>query len=297
MVFSPGEVAAALVARLFPGETAHTEALTGGITNSNFKVAVGARSVVVRVPGRRTELLGIDRSVEAAASRIAALTGVGPEVLAFDEATGCIVTAFLDGVPVAPDVLAAEPLLGEVVAAIRRVHTAGQVPAIFDPYSVVARYHSEITARGGAEPFDYGRMAALLGQMAEGCPLRPTVLGHNDLLNSNLIHDGAIRILDWEYAGMTDPYFDLANFSVNNELGEERDEAVLAHYFGSPTPHGLARLRLMKLASEAREAMWAALQLVISDLEIDFAAYGRGRAERFFALADHLDVPSLLAAA
>ena len=42
---------------------------------------------------------------------------------------------------------------------------------------------------------------------------------HNDLLNANFIDDGArIRIVDWEYAGMGDPFFDLGNFSINHEL-------------------------------------------------------------------------------
>ena len=36
---------------------------------------------------------------------------------------------------------------------------------------------------------------------------------HNDLLNANFIDDGTrIRIVDWEYAGMGDPFFDLGNF-------------------------------------------------------------------------------------
>ena len=42
---------------------------------------------------------------------------------------------------------------------------------------------------------------------------------HNDLLTANFIDDGTrIRIVDWEYAGMGDVFFDLANFSVNNGL-------------------------------------------------------------------------------
>lgn len=290
-------MAAQVVARLFPGEQARLEELPGGITNANFRVFLPARSVVVRVPGGRSELLGIDRRVEVAANALAARIGVAPEIVAFDQETGCIVTVFLTGRPVPREELAAEPRLGEVLAVLRRVHRAGSVPALFDPYAVVRGYHGEIARRGGSEPFDYGALCGLLDRIAAVRPFSATVLGHNDLLNSNLLYDGSVRILDWEYAAMADPYFDLANLSVNNELGEERDEAVLGHYFGRVGERELAIFRLMKLVSEAREAMWGALQLYISDLEVDFAAYARERAERLFALSERLDLASLLASA
>ena len=52
---------------------------------------------------------------------------------------------------------------------------------------------------------------------------------HNDLLSANFLHDGErVRILDWEYAGMGDRYFDLGNLSVNNGFDEAEDERLLA---------------------------------------------------------------------
>ncbi|MHB1987531.1 MAG: phosphotransferase [Acidimicrobiales bacterium] len=291
------EAVAEVARRLWPEKSVRAEPLAGGITNLNFRLFMGEESVVVRVPGRQTELLGIDRRAEALANSIAAGIGVAPEMLAFDEKTGCIVTLFIEGRPIPAEELRSEPILGEVVTALRRVHGAGRLQALFDPFEVISRYHAEIALRKAHEPFDYDEMAALLDKLRGVFCQRPLVLGHNDLLNSNFIHDGTVRILDWEYAGMADPYFDLANFSVNNELGEELDEAVLRHYFGRTSAAAMARLRLMKLVSEAREAMWGALQLVISELEVDFASYGKERAERFYSLAHGLDLSSLLSAA
>jgi thiamine kinase-like enzyme len=93
---------------------------------------------------------------------------------------------------------------------------------------------------------------------------------------------------------MADPYFDLANFSVNNELGSERDEVVLRHYFGSVDESKLATLALMKLVSEVREAMWAVVQLAISELEVDFVAYATERYERFEVLLAAMELGRLL---
>ena len=41
-----------------------------------------------------------------------------------------------------------------------------------------------------------------------------------------------MRIVDWEYAGMGDRFFDLANFSINHELAATDNEELLAAYFG-----------------------------------------------------------------
>jgi thiamine kinase-like enzyme len=289
----PG-VVTEVVERLWPGRTATVESLSGGITNANFKVDLGPEQVVVRVPGRNTELLGIDRVAEVAANRIAAAIGVAPEIVAVDADSGCIVTRFVEGRPIPMAELATEPTLGRVIATLVRVHRAGSVAVDFDHFGVIRSYHDEVARRGASEPFDYENASTVLARIEAARPFRAQVLGHNDLLNGNFLDDGSIRILDWEYAGMADPYFDLANFSVNNELGTELDEAVLQHYFGSLDASKLATLALMKLVSELREAMWGVVQLAISELEVDFAGYATDRSDRFQALLATMDLGRML---
>jgi thiamine kinase-like enzyme len=278
------EVISDVVQRMRPGQKHTVEPLPGGITNANFKVDFGDERVVVRVPGNNTEVLGIDRATEVAANRVAASVGVAPEVLAVDAETGCIITRFLEGRPIPMAELGTEPTLGFVIATLVRVHRAGSVEAEFNHFEIIRTYHEEAKRRGVPEPFDYAAVSAVLAEIESARPFCPSVLGHNDLLNANMLHDGTIRILDWEYAGMADPYFDLANFSVNNELGPGRDESILQHYFGSVDESKLATLGLMKLVSEMREAMWAVVQVAISDLEVDFVAYATDRYERFEVL-------------
>jgi len=96
---------------------------------------------------------------------------------------------------------------------------------------------------------------------------------HNDLLNANFIDDGErLRIVDWEYAGMGDRFFDLANFSINHEFGEEDNRMLLEAYFGAVREE-LRALRLMRFMSDFREAMWGVVQQGISELDFDFVAY------------------------
>ncbi|MCY0672179.1 phosphotransferase, partial [Klebsiella pneumoniae] len=62
---------------------------------------------------------------------------------------------------------------------------------------------------------------------------------HNDLLPANLLDDGRdIRIIDWEYASMGDPYFDLAALCANARLDEDAANGMLTAYLGrDPRPN------------------------------------------------------------
>jgi hypothetical protein len=86
-----------LVARVWPDGVQSIEPLAGGITNHSFKVRLGRETFVLRVGGKETELLGIDRRVAHEAALAAARLGVGPEVVEFVEPEGLLVTRFVEG--------------------------------------------------------------------------------------------------------------------------------------------------------------------------------------------------------
>ena len=105
---------------------------------------------------------------------------------------------------------------------------------------------------------------------------------HNDLLAANFIDDGAaVRLIDWEYGGMGDRFFDLGNLAANNEFGHSHERSLLERYFGEVRPDHLRRLRLMRLVSDMREAMWGFAQAAISTLDIDYQAYARKHLRRY----------------
>ena len=289
-----GVVIAEVVERLWPGRVRAIEALTKGITNSNFLVDLGDERVVVRVPGRDTALLGIDRVNEIEVGRLAASIGVGPEILLVDDTTGCIVTRFIDGRAVAAEELATEPMLAEFVSTLRRVHLAGKGRHHFDGLAVARRQRDETAARGVVAPFDVTTAFDIAERIAVARPFRPSVLCHNDLLNANFLYDGALRLVDWEYAGMADPFFDLANVAVNNGFAPESEVAMVRHYLGEADDGAMATLALMKIVSELRESMWAVMQMAISTLDFDFTSYAAERGTNLLALAEGHDVEELL---
>ena len=243
------------------------EPLEGGITNRNYRLRWGGRDCVLRLPGKDTRLLGIDRSAECAATRAAADAGVGPEVLAFDPSLGCLVTAWIEAAP-AQDVRGHIPELADL---LRRIHAGPELPSRFESLRVGEVYAELVRGRGGVVP---ATAETLLAAVARISLPHEDVPCHNDLLGANLLDDGErLWIVDWDYAGMGDPRFDLGNLAVNNDFSEADEEALLAAYWGECTPERLAALRLMRVVSDLREGMWGVLQGVISDLDFDFGAY------------------------
>jgi thiamine kinase-like enzyme len=270
-----------IIERVWPGRRPEIEPLGGGITNHNFKVVVDGEAYVLRIGGKDTELLGIERSVEHAASRAAATAGVGPEVVRFLEPEGYLVTRFVEGRPVPPEEMRLPARIEQAAEAIRRIHDGDPIPGRFDSFRVVENYRETAERHGVPIPDDYGWASEQAGAIERARAGAEVVPCHNDFLNPNFILEGErLWIVDWEYAGMGDRFFDLANFSINHELGEAENEALLAAYFGSLREEDLRALRLMHFMSDFREAMWGVVQQGISELDFDFAAYASEHFER-----------------
>jgi thiamine kinase-like enzyme len=260
-------------------------ALSGGITNRNFRVDASGTDErwVIRLAGNDTHLLGISREVEHAATVAAAGVGVGPEVTAFIRPEGYLVTRFIVGEPVSAEAVHEPETLRRVADSLRRIHDGPAIPGLFVPLRIVEAYRALAIARGVTIPPEYDRATDAARRIERALladPLEPRPC-HNDLLNANFIDDGhRIRIIDWEYAGMGDPFFDLGNFSINHELEPGEDELLLEAYDGSVEPRRLARLTLMRVVSDFREAMWGVLQQGVSTLDVDFVAYAGSSFDR-----------------
>jgi thiamine kinase-like enzyme len=263
-----------IAARVWPGRETKLEVLGGGITNRNFKVTVGGEAFVLRIGGKDTELLGIDREAEHAATLAAAELGIAPEVVAFLEPEGYLVTRFIDGNVLPPEEVRRPETLRRVAGALRRIHEGAPFPTHFNSFRVVEAYLAIARERGVAEPDGYRSTKQTADAIESARGDQPEHPCHNDLLNANFIAaNGDIRIVDWEYAGMGDRFFDLANFSINHELSDAENELLLAAYFGELDGADVAALRLMRFMSDFREAMWGVVQQGLSELDFDFVGY------------------------
>jgi len=270
--------------------------LTGGITNKNYKITLDGDSYVLRMGGNETKFLGIDREVEYECSRLAAEIGVAPEPIAFLAPEGFIVARFISGKGIPAEEIGSEENISHVVESMKAYHAIDFFPGSFSPFRVAEEYRKTAESFNVKLPdkmdwyLEKSREIESAMYAHEPLTLRPC---HNDLLNGNFIDDGTrIRILDWEYAGMGDIFFDLGNFAIQHEFNDEQDEILLKVYFGNPTDSQRAHQKLMKIMSDLREAMWAQVQRGVSQLDFDYEGYGQKYFDRFEAntsSSDHTD--------
>jgi thiamine kinase-like enzyme len=267
---------AAIIARLEP-ELGPLEGrprpLEGGITNRNFRLRMGGEDLVLRVCDRGAEVLGIDRTTEEIASRRAAAERIAPPVVAFLADVPALVTRWLPGGDVPLEDMRTPVVMAQVAAMLRRLHATPALPSAFAIFRLVEQQR----ALADGLPDSYDDLLALAHRI-EGALTGPDhvpVSCHNDLLTANFVRDGSrVCIVDWEYAGMNDRFFDLGNLSVNNGFDADDDRALLELYFDEPvTGARFASLQLFRIISDFREAMWGAVQLRRSSPDFDYAAY------------------------
>jgi thiamine kinase-like enzyme len=259
--------------------------LTGGITNKNYKITVDGDSFVLRMGGNETKYLGIDRAVEYECSRLAAQVGIAPDPIAFIAPEGFILARFISGKGIPAEAIGTQDNIRRVVESMKAYHALDYFPGSFSPFRVAEEYAK--TARS----FNVKLPDKMDGYLEKSREIETALYGrepltprpcHNDLLNANFIDDGTrLRILDWEYAGMGDIFFDLGNFAIQHEFNEEQDEILMKAYFGTPSDSQRAHQKLMKIMSDLREAMWGMVQVGVSKLDFDYVGYAEKYFDRF----------------
>ena len=278
------EKARELLGAEFPGWGAFAiSPIPGGLTNLNLLIeTVSGEKFVARLPGKDTNLFGINRQTEHAISCVAWEIGIAPEPVAFLAEQEILVTRFVEGVAIET----ADPAtIRRVARLLHRLHSAPEVPGTFDLPSVIDDYIATAKRFNVTHPVQLGEALEYSGKIVDAigrCP-RQSAPCHNDLIAANFLQSrDRLYLLDWEYSGMGDPYVDLGNCAVNFCMDEAGCRTLMQSYLGrEPTSAEMARLHLLRVLSDLREAMWSYVQVGISTLDVDFHAYGIKHLDRF----------------
>jgi thiamine kinase-like enzyme len=266
--------------------------LSGGLTNTNYKVVTGDGAFVVRIAGRDTELLGIDRGNEAYNSIAAAETGIGARVIATLPEHSALVLEFIEGTRLhADDLRTGGDRLPQVAAACIRLHAGRPFLLEFDMFDLQRRYLATVRERGFRLPDGYLTWEPRVRAMERAMRVRPErrVPCNNDLLAENFIDTGdGLRLIDYEYSGNNEPSFELGNSWSESRLSEEQLEELVACYYGKPYPSKVARARLWGVIAKYGWMLWASIQEGVSTIEFDYWSWGLEKYER---AVEELDGP------
>ena len=247
--------------------------LSGGLTNSNFKVEVDDVPYFVRVPGASTDLLAIDRSNEYHNTKAASEAGVAPRVFYHLPEYNVMVMEFLIGKTMSKDSLNEPGQPARMAQAVKRLHAGPRFLLDFNMFRLTEYYLSLCRDRSIPTPDGYLGRVPTINRIEQAMNIKPlaTVPCNNDLLAENYIDDGKqLWLIDYEYSGNNDPTFELGNTCQEMQFNDTQIEEVCAAYFGEVKPNMIARMKLNMIISDVGWGLWAAIQAKISTIEFDF---------------------------
>lgn len=214
------------------------EVLEQGLTNMSFKFDVGDASYVYRHPGVGTDKF-IDRHAETEADKAAHELGVDPTFIYEDERRGWKISRFVRNArtldPENPE------QVRRAMETSRWIHESGVgIDTDFDFFENGVGYETLLKGHGPIDIPGYFETREKVARLnayraADGYP---KVLSHNDYLPLNLLfdEDGGMSVIDWEFAGMSDPGNDFGTFVICSQYDRAQGDAALAAYFdGNPS--------------------------------------------------------------
>ncbi len=247
--------------------------LSGGLTNSNFKVEVDGVPYFVRVPGAGTDLLAIDRNNEYHNTKAASEAGVAPKIFYHLPEYNVMVIEFLHGKTMSKDTLNEPGMPTRMTQAIQRLHAGPRFLVDFNMFRLTEYYLSLCKDRDIKIPEGYLDRIPTVQRIEQAMNVTPlaTVPCNNDLLAENYIDDGTqLWLIDYEYSGNNDPTFELGNTCQEMQFSNSQIEEVCAAYFGDAIHAMIARMKLNMIMSDVGWGLWAAIQAKISTIDFDF---------------------------
>ncbi len=272
----------------FPKEGVTVERL-GGMTNIVFRVRAPDTDLLLRVPGHGTDAY-IDRAIEAHNAGVAATIGVSPDVFWFDEASGLMLTQYVDAPTMTIERFHTSPGAPERVGhALARLHRSGETFKFrFELFRRIDDYLSVLDAKTVTLPDGYHDALKTAMPLRDVLGRHPADLvpSHCDPICENFLDDEKkMWIIDWEYSGMNDPMWDLGDLSVEARFDDAMDrEMMMAYCGGDVRPHDFGRMVVYKALSDLFWTLWGLIQYADGNTVEDFWPYSVERLERCRAL-------------
>jgi thiamine kinase-like enzyme len=281
------------------GQAVEIQPLSGGLTNTNYRVAVNGTPYVVRIPGAATELLAVNRDNEYHNTKAAAEAGVGAKIAYYLPVEKVMVLEYIPGQTMSIAALQQPGMPSRIAHSLKLLHAGPRFLTDFNMFRLVD-YYLDIVARVEVPiPANYRERLPAVKQIELALARQPlpSVPCNNDLLAENYIDDGhLLRTIDFEYSGNNDPCFELGNTCQEQQYDEARIVEMCAAYFGQADPDKLARMKLNMIMSDVGWTLWAAIQAKISTIEFDFWGWAVERWARAEAKLDSTAFAAWLAA-
>jgi thiamine kinase len=241
--------------------------IQAGLTNRSYLVDVEGRPHVLRLDTRHAARMGLDRGLEFEIQRRAAARGIAPPILAAEPDEGWLLYEYLEGRVLTPVDLADQAKIEAIAELLRTVHDLPASGRILSVVDAAARYLAIVRPDSGLS--DFARRC--VGLVAAAPPPVTVRCCHNDIVAANIVANGRLRLIDWEYACDNDPLFDLASLIGYHDLDERTIAELLAAYAGRGDGEMRERLSVQRRLFDALQWLWLAARQEIapSDSQLD----------------------------
>lgn len=255
----------------------------GGLTNYNYIMDINGIEYVIRQPGGMTSLM-IDRNIEKVNNHIASELGLNSDCIYFDEFSGIKISVYIKN---SKNVALLDPCASSNLKAVstlmKKTHSSPKhFSNSFDWALELEKYEQIAYELNGELFFDYqGLKKKMVDFVQENMKDLVSVPCHNDTVPENFVIDdeNVAYLIDWEYAGMNDPSWDVAAYILESKLSEESIEYLILDYYGQlPTITEITKIKCYIIIQDLLWTVWALIRHYNGD---DFLDYCGLRYERF----------------
>ena len=265
--------------------------LDKGLTNRSYKVAVKSGVFVVRLPGQGTEEL-INRKDEYVSNKIACDLKIDSDLLYFDTSTGVKISAYItDALTMSPELLRQKPNIIMAAQLLKKLHECKTDSGVdFNVPEKINDYEAYLKKNGIGFYDDYYTKKQEILKVADMFSKSPDAKApcHNDPLCENWVYgDNRMYLIDWEYAAMNDPMWDVAVVSIESSMGIDEDQVLLSSYLGNNvTKSDMIRFLANKVLLDFLWSLWGKTRIPVSGMEME--EYAKQRYERMVGNFDTL---------
>lgn len=265
-----------------------------GNSNATYIVGLDSQKYFVKIGDVSNELFDVSMKQEWECNKLAAEWGLAPQVLYYNLADRLMITEFIDVTGYRVDIRDPKILL-KYCDSLQKLHSLdGKNFPVASPIQRIESYLTKVQERGIHIPdVWFLKLIPVLNRIEKRYPFKKLVPCHLDLHTRNMMYDGSkLWFIDWEYAALSDPFYDLAFLVIGDNLSQEEMVELLRVYGNGsePTNDEIAYLHAMCFLGELRESLWSYLKNHIFEPENSYIP----RANRFLHKAlTRLETPYL----
>lgn len=251
----------------------------GGLTNENYKVCLSSRSYFVRCSTCQNALLGVSLDREWRCTSICSKHGLAPKAVLYNSLENILITDFIETHDRKVDLRDPETMQ-KFCTLVQTLHQLDiEFPTQFCPFDTIQSYLENAESNNAVIPQKFYEEILPFVHRLKNTSSTATrkVPCHLDLHSGNVLDDGRkMWLIDWEYAAMGDPYFDLATSASQENFSDSEMEQLLTVYLNgrTPQPSEINYFYSMRVLVDVRWALWCYLQARISPLNAPFTQFG-----------------------